>query len=110
MPREIAGIRGDFCCQGLDNAILWVRNATRRVYLCWVVGRTTLIVDETGANVTTTAGRESENATLPMQSNRPMTVEDAKNVFVRFGDDLESFYEVVFRTLIANKPRVELPN
>jgi hypothetical protein len=39
-----------------------------------------------------------------------MTIGNAKQVFRDFGGDLESFYQTVYKTLIAEKPRVELPN
>jgi hypothetical protein len=43
-------------------------------------------------------------------SHPKMTVIQAKTMFRDFKDDLEGFYQTVYKNLIVNKPRVELPN
>jgi len=61
--------------------------------------------------MTTNTGRDDVEAKPPPAlSKSPMTIGQAKEVYRDFGPALQEFYRNVYRALIADKPRVELPN
>jgi len=56
---------------------------------------------------------ETQNPAIVEDSNRDsrtMTVDDAKNVYLDYGNALEEFYTTVYQKLISHQRTVELPN